>query len=152
MILICTGIAVLLFAADVVIKQYVEDNFRFSDKQDILGGKSEMRKVHNYGFAMNLLDKKPNIVKIGSIIAGVLLLFYQFGLFLKKGRLMEKLGCAIALGGAFSNMYDRIVRGYVVDYIGFKAKWKKLNQLTFNLGDFCIFLGAFIMLIFSKKD
>lgn len=152
MIVLCTGIAVLLFAVDIVIKQHIEDHFDFSGKQDIMDQKAELRKVHNHGFAMNLLDKKPNIVKIGSILAGVLLVMYQFCLFLKKGRRIEKLGGAIALGGAFSNMYDRIVRGYVVDYFGFKTKWKKLSRLTFNLGDFCIFIGASLILIFGKKD
>jgi len=151
MILICTGIAVLLFAVDIVIKQHVEDNLDKSDKQEIFEGKAELRKVHNYGFAMNLLDKKPNIVKISSIFAGLVLVIYEIRLFFQKGRLLEKLGCAIALGGAFSNMYDRVVRGYVVDYMGFKTKWKKLNKLTFNLGDFCIFIGAFIVFLFGKK-
>lgn len=151
MILICIGIAVLLFITDVVIKQHIEDHFEKGEKQAILEQKVELRKVHNYGFAMNLFEKKPNIVKIGSVIGGVILAFYGISLFFKKGRMFEKLGAGFALGGAFSNMYDRIVRGYVVDYIGFKTKWDKLRKITFNLGDFGIFIGAFLILVFGKK-
>jgi len=151
MTLICIGIAALLFAADVVIKQHIEDHFEKGEKQAVFDQKAELRKVHNYGFAMNLFEKKPNIVKICSIIGGVTLAFYSISLFLKKGRMFEKLGSALALGGAFSNMYDRIVRGYVVDYIGFMTKWKKLRKMTFNLGDFGIIIGAFLILVFGKK-
>lgn len=151
MILICIGIAVLLFATDVVIKQHIEDHFEKGEKKAIFEQKVELRKVHNYGFAMNLFEKKPNIVKIGSVIGGVILAFYGVSLFFKKGRMFEKLGVGFALGGAFSNMYDRIVRGYVVDYIGFKTKWDKLRKMTFNLGDFGIFVGAILILVFGRK-
>lgn len=151
MILICTIIAGMIFAVDIVIKQHIEDHLEDGETREIMDGKVEIRKVHNHGFALNLLEKKPNIVKIVSVLAGIILVIYEVCLFFKKGRLREKLGGAIALGGAFSNMYDRIVRGYVVDYFGFKTKWTKLKKITFNIGDFCLMIGMVIM-AFSKKD
>ena len=48
-------------------------------------------------------------------------------------------------GGAWSNIFDRIVRGKVVDYLGFRTKWKKITKITYNLGDLAIFLGAFLV-------
>ena len=50
---------------------------------------------------------------------------------------VQKLGIAIILGGAISNLYDRVVRRYVVDY--FSIQCGKLKGVVFNLGDiFCI--------------
>ena len=62
----------------------------------------------------------------------------------RREGLAEKLGLAVALGGAVSNTWDRMVRGYVVDY--FSIRWKGLKKVVFNLGDFFIFLGALMIL------
>ena len=43
------------------------------------------------------------------------------------------------------NLYDRMKRGYVVDY--FSIQFKKLKKIVLNIGDICIFLGAGILLI-----
>lgn len=50
------------------------------------------------------------------------------------------------LGGAFSNTYDRLVRKYVVDYVSFHVPLKGLKKVIFNIGDFCILIGALVSL------
>ena len=49
----------------------------------------------------------------------------------------------MTIGGALSNLYDRVFRGYVVDY--FSVQWKGLKKVVFNLGDMFIFLGAMMI-------
>ena len=56
---------------------------------------------------------------------------------------MQKIGIAIILGGAISNLYDRLVRRYVVDY--FSIQCGKLKEVVFNLGDIFVFLGSGIL-------
>ena len=56
---------------------------------------------------------------------------------------MEKLALTLTLAGGVSNLYDRMKRGYVVDYFSFQ--WKALKKVVFNLGDLFIFAGAFLM-------
>ena len=46
----------------------------------------------------------------------------------------------LVLAGGASNLYDRLKRGYVVDY--FSIQWKKLKKVVFNLGDIFIFAGS----------
>lgn len=62
-----------------------------------------------------------------------------------KGRVADKIGLSILLGGAVSNLYDRLARHYVVDY--FSIQYGKLKKVVFNLGDFFIFLGAIILFV-----
>ena len=76
---------------------------------------------------------------LASSLAGVW--FYLMG---TKGRFLEKLALTLTLSGGISNVYDRLVRGYVVDY--FCVKWKALKRVVLNLGDVCIFVGAGLML------
>ena len=50
------------------------------------------------------------------------------------------------LGGAWSNVWDRITRKYVVDYFSFHTKCRKLERVVFNLADMFIFLGGFLVI------
>ena len=52
------------------------------------------------------------------------------------------------LGGAFGNFFDRLGRGYVVDYLSFpKANPKVIRKYVYNLADLLIFVGSGILLI-----
>lgn len=50
------------------------------------------------------------------------------------------IGFSLILGGGISNLFDRIFRGYVVDYISLKTS-------AFNFADVLIIIGAVLMLI-----
>ena len=63
----------------------------------------------------------------------------------RKGNGLQKLGLALTVGGAVSNLYDRFTRGYVVDYLNVRAG--KLRRVIFNLGDVCILAGSVFFLI-----
>ena len=58
---------------------------------------------------------------------------------------MEKLALTLTLAGGVSNLYDRMKRGYVVDY--FSICWKFLKRVVLNLGDVCIFAGAVLYMV-----
>ena len=55
----------------------------------------------------------------------------------KKGRVLEKTALTLVLAGGASNLYDRLKRGYVVDY--FSIQWKKLKKWssTWVISSFC---------------
>ena len=61
----------------------------------------------------------------------------------QKGKTVQKFGIAVILGGAVSNLYDRMIRHYVVDY--FSIQCGKLKKVVFNLGDIFVFLGSAIL-------
>jgi signal peptidase II len=91
------------------------------------------------------MDHKPGLVKmISSIMLGIIILVFSL-LLAKKGNTLYKLGLSLILGGAASNVYDRIKRGYVVDYFSFKF----LKRVIFNLSDLFIFIGAVLISVVS---
>lgn len=69
----------------------------------------------------------------------------------RGGRLL-KTGLALLLGGAYSNTYDRLVRKYVVDYVSFPVKNKKIRNIVFNISDFCIMTGALLIVLGSGGE
>ena len=151
MIMICILLIVLVAGIDLICKWYVDSKFKIGETLTCCKEKITVRKVHNKGMMLNVLEKRPEIVKTGSSIALVMALMYQMFLFTTQGRLREKIGVALISGGALSNTFDRIKRGYVVDYIGFNFKWKKAANVTYNLGDFAIFAGTILVLIENLK-
>ena len=83
-------------------------------------------------------------------VSGVLLVLISLVFLIvlpMKGKKLFKLGLALTLGGAISNVTDRVKRGYVVDYFSFNCK--KLKSIIFNLADMAIFLGSAFMLLAS---
>ena len=145
------GIASLLAWFDLFCKKFVEQEVKPGEEIDECDGKVIIRHVHNRGFAMNMAEDKPQLVKglsmisLGSIIAYVILIW-------KNSKcLCEKLAASFVLAGGISNIHERFKKGYVVDYLGFKTKWKKFNRITFNLGDMFIFLGGIILIIKEFK-
>lgn len=146
----CT-IAAASAALDLGIKQYVLDNVTEGEDRELAGGRLVLRRVYNRGAAFNLLEKSPQFVTKLSAWLGAVLLVRDVFLMRKKGHTAEKTGMMLLTGGALSNLYDRIMRGKVVDYLAVKSRWKRLSRLTFNLGDVCIAAGALLAALSRRK-
>ena len=140
---------VLIIAAIVLlehqIKSRVEAKFKLGDRKEILQGRIILKKQYNRGMFLSFMEDKMELVKkLSYAMLGILLLIFALMLPRQRNRLF-KLGLSLCLGGAISNVSDRINRGYVVDY--FSVNCKGLKSIVFNLGDIFIFLGSFIILI-----
>lgn len=144
------GLILLMFliaGIDLGIKAEIEarDSSEFPKPLAIAKGKIILHKSHNTGLPFEVLKSYPDAVKkipmfVFSGLSGI------FGFLLpKKGFWAEKIALALTLGGAFSNLFDRCTRNYVVDY--FSVEVKGIKKIIFNLGDICIFLGAIIMVV-----
>lgn len=145
--MIFIGIVIVIVAIESVIKQVREQNGTEGERKPILGGRLYLTRYHNYGAFLNLGQKRPEFVKgisLGLCLACTILFVLTLG---TRGKVLLKTGLSILLGGAFSNTYDRMIRGYVVDYFGFHVKNEKLKNIVFNISDFCIMIGAVLAVI-----
>ena len=139
------GMLVVFLCVDMGIKQYIEDTFDRREERKCIVPGLVLRKVYNRGFLLSTLEKYPKIVQGASAVTGVVILFYDLLLLLKKGKWLEKTGMIFLTAGAASNIYDRLVRKKVIDYIGFQSKIKFLSSLTANLADFYVIIGAVLV-------
>ena len=57
---------------------------------------------------------------------------------------------ALLVGGAFGNFYDRVLYGYVVDFID--AYYGAYHWPVFNVADSAICIGAVLLLLESFLD
>lgn len=153
-VLIFVGIFCAILLGDIAIKMHVEKTVKEGEEQETINGRIQIRNVHNQGMMLGVLSKYPYIVKWMSAGMGIVLTLYYIILLCRKGKWLEKMGLSMVLAGAWSNIYDRMLKGYVVDYFGIRTKWKRLTDITYNLGDMFIFVGSiFVVLaaVFGRK-
>lgn len=133
----------LLAFLDQVFKWLVEQNL--SQKPDIvlINGVLEITYYQNEGIAWGLFPgMRWLVLGVTSVVIGIVLYVFltrRFG----HHRLLNAGGVLVAAGG-IGNLIDRLVYGYVVDYI--YVKW--INFPVFNFADCCIVVGAALILIY----
>ena len=98
-------------------------------------------KVYNDGISFSLLTGKRYLIIIISIIILIFLYFYM-----KKFKENKRniIAFALLIGGLLGNLIDRIIYGYVIDFIDFYIF--NYNYPIFNIADVCICIGVFILL------
>lgn len=139
---------VLFFFIDFHIKNLIEVTPNEALPKSLLDGRIELRRLHNKGLAGGRFKKNPRVATLVSGICLFVVSLLMLPVLFKKGRLIGKLAISMILGGASGNFFDRLGRGYVVDYLSFpKAKLKIIRKYVYNLADLLIFLGSGILLI-----
>lgn len=143
-------LAMAIFIIDLLIKNHIE-RMEIDGEQPFFGGKLLLRRYHNQGAFLNVGERNRGLMAVLSLVLtlGITVLFLVT--FTCKGSRLLKAGLVLLLGGAYSNTYDRLVRRYVVDYVSFPVKNKKIRNIVFNISDFCIMIGALLMVIGSAE-
>lgn len=145
--MIFISIIIGIVATEAVIKQVREQNGVLGEKIPFFKGKLYLTKYHNYGAFLNFLQNRQEFVKGLSVSLCLICTMVFVCSMGRKGKGLLKTGLSVLLGGAYSNTYDRLVRGYVVDYFGFLAKNERLRNVVFNISDFCIMIGALLCVL-----
>ena len=103
--------------------------------------------VKNYGAAFNIFSGNRIFLSLISIIFSILLIY----LILRKNTLnqYDLLSYSFILGGTIGNGIDRILKGFVIDFINLNI----INFPVFNIADISINIG-FVFLLYSiiKKN
>lgn len=99
--------------------------------------------VQNDGAAWSILSGNRGFLIIIGIIC--LLLVYFFLIKDKEISKFEQINYILLISGIMGNLFDRIVRGYVIDYLDFEI----FNYYfpVFNLADIFIVLGTILIII-----
>ncbi|MBD5462873.1 MAG: signal peptidase II [Lachnospiraceae bacterium] len=132
------------------LKNKIEESQTEGQTENKCGGFLLIRKYHNRGAFLNTGQNRPKLITAVSVLlTAVLTVFYILTLGMAGKRLL-KWGLTLLLGGAYSNTYDRLVRKYVVDYVSFNLPFG-FRKVIFNIGDFCIMIGALLSAIGYSK-
>lgn len=146
------GLIPAIFALDWVSKRWIEQNVSFWDAHVVIPGLFSIVHAQNRGAAFSLLADAPDSVRglvlIGLSGAVTLVVAWMFRGALTKPETYTgagRLALALVLGGALGNLYDRILRGSVTDFLLWY--WKDWQFPAFNVADSAISVGAVLLLI-----
>lgn len=112
----------------------------------------EIHTVHNTGGAFGVAEGNTGMFIITNLVVlGLIIRFICL-----QRELMDKVtlySLFTILAGGFSNLIDRIIRGYVIDFINIIPS---INFPKFNLADMYITIGwiilAFVFALFSYRE
>ncbi|MBT3865791.1 signal peptidase II [Candidatus Woesearchaeota archaeon] len=93
--------------------------------------------ITNTGAAWGLLQGSNFLLIIFSFVV----IFY-----INRYFLSHPLALSILLGGVLGNLFDRIFRGHVIDFIDIKL----FNYPLFNIADIAIVLAIFLIILKKK--
>lgn len=139
--------AVGLAHLDNSIKNKIEDGTIDNGVIEQTKGFAEIEKHHNYGIPMNKFDKHTKVISFLSAFALIFQSLLTLNDALEDDDAVKDTANALILAGALSNTYDRLERGYVVDYLKFGKK-----QVIYNISDFFIIIGVVIRFIKTLFD
>lgn len=135
---IISGVMVIFFI--IIIDQLTK--FFITDKKiDIISGVLSFRYLKNYGIAFGLGEN----FKIPIIIINLFIVII-ISIFIIKLDLDKKVYICLfmVLGGAISNLIDRIFRGFVIDFFYIEFS----HFPVFNIADIFIILGILLFTLY----
>lgn len=105
----------------------------------------------NSGAAFSFLSETSNwhswLFMVVGVAVGLLIVFWQ--LRIANNRLLQ-IALALILGGTLGNLYDRIIFGYVIDFLDFYyAAW---HFPAFNLADTAICVGTMMLVVDMVRE
>lgn len=141
-------ITVLLVILDQITKYWTVQTLALYESYEILSF-FNFTYARNYGAAFSFLGDAGGWQKyLFSTVAFVISAFLLYSL--KKNSVnkrWENIAFSFVLSGAIGNVMDRLMFGYVIDFLDFDLGFYRWP--TFNVADIAIFIGAAMMILGS---
>ncbi|HGJ67241.1 TPA: signal peptidase II [bacterium] len=132
--------AIIIFLSFIIIDRITKVwALTLADNKFLDFGIVEFVYTTNTGAGFSILQNQNTLLSWIAVIAlGIIIYYYSY---------FPKLGFLMIISGIIGNLIDRLIYGYVIDFINFKI-WP-----VFNIADSFVFLGvAYTVIIWLRKD
>ncbi len=136
MLIVAALIAIGAVVLDQVTKALVVSHMTLHQELPFLPGFMRFYYTQNKGAAFSMLSDHPWVFLVFSAVAMAVIMYllYRF-----RGRHpLLTVSLAMILGGGVGNMIDRVVNGYVVDFLDFQF----VKFAVFNVADIFVTCGS----------
>ena len=139
------GLAFIILIADQLTKVMILGYYQLGDSTFVTSFFNVVR-AHNSGAAFSFLAgaggwQRWFFTVIGVVAAGVIIWMLKN----HAGQKLFAFALACILGGAIGNVIDRVMYGYVVDFLDFH--WAGWHFPAFNVADAAISIGAACLIL-----
>ena len=140
-------LSIIFLIVDQITKILVVNSLVPGENIEIIKNIFNIIYTNNTGAAFSiLLGKRVFLIVVAVLIIGVLLYYIKRNKIEKK---IDIIALSFVIGGSLGNLIDRIVRGYVIDFISIKIG--NYNFPIFNVADILIVIGVFLLLLSSRR-
>jgi signal peptidase II len=143
--LLITAAALIL---DRITKWQVQRRIELHDGLTIIPGFFRLIHLENPGAAFGFFSQTPTPLKLGLLIALSIVALVPVSVLLwRSSRALSStsVGLALILGGAIGNLWDRLLRHRVTDFLLFY--WRQYEWPAFNFADSAIVVGATLLVV-----
>ena len=138
-------IAFIIILADQFTKALIVGDFQLGESRTVTSFFNVVR-VHNTGAAFSFLAGASGWQRWFFVGLGVAATGFIVWLLMRHGgQRLFSLALALILGGAIGNVIDRLLHGYVVDFI--QLHWNGSAFPSFNVADSAITVGAGLLIL-----
>jgi signal peptidase II len=141
-------LAALIILMDQLTKHWVSSAFSYGETLELLPFLN-LTLVHNMGAAFSFLSEAGGwqrwFFTLIGVAVTVVIVVWLSRLSDRQGLLA--LALSLVLGGAIGNLWDRVLLGYVVDFVD--LYYRHYHWPAFNVADAAITLGALLLILES---
>lgn len=142
-----------VIALDQLSKLWISHHFVYGEQLPVINGWFSLVLAHNTGAAFSFLSDAGGLQRWLFTAIALAASVWMFSMLRKNpSKVLFSLAISLILGGALGNLIDRIVYGYVIDFLLFY--WQSHYFPAFNLADSAITLGAILLFFdgFKKEE
>ena len=103
----------------------------------------ELTHIHNFGISFGLFSGLISSWIL--VIIGLIVTIFVYYLMLSSSDIIEEWGLFLIIIGALSNILDRSINGYVIDFIYFH--YNSFYWPAFNIADIYITIGIMMIIL-----
>ena len=136
----------LILVADQYTKLAIQQDMFLGQSIPLIHGFFHLTYIRNTGGAFGIMRNSTNLFIVISVIVIIFIIYFLFKEKNKDALIL--VFSALVLGGALSNLIDRIRLGYVIDFLDFLV-WP-----VFNIADAAISIGVALLVLraFITRD
>lgn len=142
------GLSSVFLIIDILVKLFVKNNMLVNESIKVIDKFFYLTYVKNTGAAWSIFSGKQTFLVIVTSIVIIGLIAYLYKK--KEYKKIEIIGYGLLLSGALGNLIDRILYGYVIDYLDIYIF--NYNYPVFNIADCCIVIGIVLLFISSWRE
>lgn len=143
-------LSLIVVCFDQVSKLMVVKFIKLNESVKVITDFFYLTYLRNEGAAWDLFDGNGYFLGLLSVLVLVVIFKYLLGGSRVGMRVFEQVGYVLLCGGISGNLVDRLLYGYVVDWLDFYPF--NYNYPVFNLADIAIVSGVGLIMMGVYKD
>lgn len=142
-----TVLAVIMLVLDQLSKYIVLVKLKPVSSVPVISGLFSLTYVENTGAAFGIFRGYTTLLSVITALILIVLAVMVYKGKIETGFLTYTF--LLISAGGFGNLMDRILRGYVVDFLDFSSIF---GFPVFNIADCCVVIGSFLVVIYMLKS